>query len=328
MRLVTGRITAACLLILTCGTGLASPGAAKPAFCAKPGGDIEKLICGDARLIALDRKIAKVYSLAMKNWPADVAAKERVEQRGWIKGRNDCWKADDKRACVEESYRTRIVELQIRSGQLMAPKAVGYQCSPGENKPFSATFYQQTDPPSAVLTFGNDQVIAFLTRTASGAKYVAQNMEFWEHHGEAAVNWYGANMTCKVILPPAKPRGEHLPLEETAWRLVQFQSMDDTILEPEDGAVYELRFEKEGHLLVRADCNRGQGNWTSSDSVSISLSPVALTRALCPSKIYDRFVRDLADVRSYVVRDGSLYLSLKVDGGSYAFRPAPPDGTK
>jgi len=26
-----------------------------------------------------------------------------AEQRGWIKGRNECWKSDNKRRCVEES---------------------------------------------------------------------------------------------------------------------------------------------------------------------------------------------------------------------------------
>jgi len=91
----------------------------------------------------------------------------RLPTRG-IKGRNDCWKADDPRACTELSYRTRIVELQIKSGQLMAPTPVGYVCTGGEAKPFFATFYRQTDPPSAVITYGNDQVIAFVAPSGSG----------------------------------------------------------------------------------------------------------------------------------------------------------------
>jgi uncharacterized protein len=43
-------------------------------------------------------------------------AKQKALQRGWVKDRNG-WKADDKRACVENSYRTRIVEIQIESEQ-------------------------------------------------------------------------------------------------------------------------------------------------------------------------------------------------------------------
>jgi para-nitrobenzyl esterase len=36
-----------------------------------------------------------------------------------------------------------------------------------------------------------------------------------------------------------------------------------------------------------------------------------------------RFVRDLDFVRSYVVRDGHLFLSLMADGGIYQFEPIP-----
>lgn len=185
-------------MMLVAGETLASP--ATPTFnCAKASGEVEKMICKDAGLIALDHKLAETYSKAMKHLPAADAAREKVTQRGWIKGRNDCWKAEDQRACVEGEYRTRIVQLQIRSGQLVAPPYVAYDCSPADAQPFTATFYKETDPPSAVLSLGNDQVIAFLQRTASGAKYTAANVEFWEHHGEAAINWFGKKLTCKAM---------------------------------------------------------------------------------------------------------------------------------
>ena len=46
-------------------------------------------------LAALDRKITETYAKAMQAWPADEKAKQRALQRGWVKGRNDCWKAGD-----------------------------------------------------------------------------------------------------------------------------------------------------------------------------------------------------------------------------------------
>jgi uncharacterized protein/heat shock protein HslJ len=294
-----------------------------PTFdCAKASGEVENLICQDPGLAALDRKMAKVYAEAMKRFPANIAAEERTVQRGWIKGRNECWKADDVRRCVDEEFRTRIVELQIRSGQLMAPRAIGYEC-PDKGKPFFGTFYQETDPPSAVLTYGNDQVIAFLTPSASGSKYVATNMEFWEHHGEAMVDWYGTKMTCKRL--PGTPRDasqrERVPLGGTAWKLVEFQSMNDTTLRPEAGATYTLAFDRDGRLRIQADCNRGQGPWRSPENVSLEMGPFATTLMHCPSALSDRFLRDLGDVRSYVVERGHLYLSLKVDAGIYEFEP-------
>jgi uncharacterized protein len=172
-----------------------------PSFdCSKANGEIEKLICSDVGLAGLDRKMADVFAKALKGWPADEVAKQKAMQRGWIRGRDDCWKADDKRACVETEYRRRIVEVQIQSGALMAPKPVDYSCTGGEdsNKGFVASFYQDTDPPSAVLTYGDDQAIAFLQPSGNGAKYTAPNMEFWEHHGEATVDWYGSKLTCKA----------------------------------------------------------------------------------------------------------------------------------
>jgi hypothetical protein len=31
-----------------------------------------------------------------------------------VKGRNDCWKADDKKACIKGEYESRINELKDR----------------------------------------------------------------------------------------------------------------------------------------------------------------------------------------------------------------------
>lgn len=161
-------------------------------------GSIEVLICDDAELSAIDRTMAEVYAAASAKAVNEHPPVLEVEQRGWIKGRDECWKADDKRACVENEYRTRIVELQIKSGQLMVPDPVGYLCEGAEGTRVVATFYQETDPPSAVITVGDDQVIAFVAPSGSGAKYTAPNMEFWEHQGEAKIDWYGTQYTCRA----------------------------------------------------------------------------------------------------------------------------------
>jgi len=78
----------------------------------------------------------------------------------------------------------------------MAPTPVEFACKGGENKPVTASFYKDTDPQSAVLTVGNDQVIAFIAPAASGARYTAQGVEFWEHQGTASINWFDTKLTC------------------------------------------------------------------------------------------------------------------------------------
>lgn len=78
------------------------------------------------------------------------------------------------------------------------PPPVGYLCEGAEDKAFFVTFYRDTEPPSAVITFGDDQVIAFLVRSGSGAKYAAENVELWDHRDEAAVSWFGSELSCKA----------------------------------------------------------------------------------------------------------------------------------
>jgi membrane-bound inhibitor of C-type lysozyme len=55
-----------------------------------------------------------------------------------------------------------------------------------------------------VFTFGDQQVVAFVALSGSGARYLGPGVDFWEHQGEAAVTWYGTKMTCK----PQNGRGE------------------------------------------------------------------------------------------------------------------------
>ncbi|TNF77980.1 MAG: DUF1311 domain-containing protein, partial [Acidobacteria bacterium] len=65
--------------------------AVEPSFdCNQASGEIEELICADADLAKLDRKLAEVWKKALANWPQEEVAVQRAFQRGWIKGRNDC----------------------------------------------------------------------------------------------------------------------------------------------------------------------------------------------------------------------------------------------
>jgi uncharacterized protein len=175
-----------------------APRPQRPTFdCAKTTGEIEAMICKDPALIALDRLLADVYARALKRLPVKIAAEQRNLQRSWIADRNGCADRDDPRACTETTYQMRIVELQIKSGQLKVPKPVAYVCTGGDDQPLSVTFYSETQPQSAVITYGNDQVIAFWARAASGARYATREVDFWEQQGEATLTWRGTRMTCK-----------------------------------------------------------------------------------------------------------------------------------
>jgi heat shock protein HslJ len=109
----------------------------------------------------------------------------------------------------------------------------------------------------------------------------------------------------------------------TSWQLVRFQGSDDTTLTPDDRAKYTIEFAGGGQLTARVDCNRGRGTWTSTGASQIAFGPLALTRALCPpGSLHDHVVKQWGHIRSYVVKDGHLFLSLMADGGIYEFEPA------
>jgi len=41
-----------------------------------------------------------------------------------------------------------------------------------------------------------------------------------------------------------------------------------------------------------------------------------------PGSLHDHIVKQLPFVRSFVIKDGRLFLSLMADGGTYEFEPA------
>ena len=101
---------------------------------------------------------------------------------------------------------------------------------------------------------------------------------------------------------------------------MQFQGGDGKVLRPDDRSRYTLAFGADGRLSARIDCNRASGAWKSAQKDQLELGPMAITRAMCPpGSLHDQIVKQLPYVRSYVIRDGKLFLSLMADGGTYEF---------
>jgi hypothetical protein len=83
-----------------------------------------------------------------------------------------------------------------------------------------------------------------------------------------------------------------------------------------------ITFENTSNVSVRIDCNRGKGSWKSEEPGKLEFGPLALTRAMCPPKsLNDRIPKDWPHVRSFIFKDGHLFLSLIADGGTYDFEP-------
>jgi len=170
-----------------------------PSFdCAKvPPGGIDRLICDDRDLSALDRKLADVFVAAAAKATNEHPPTRKAEQIGWIRGRNDCWKADDKRACVRTEYVRRIAELQARYRLVRGTGPVFYYCG-GDRRNEVAVTYFATDPPTLIAERGDQVSIMYLQPSGSGSKYQGRNESLWEHQGEATIVWgYGSpEMRC------------------------------------------------------------------------------------------------------------------------------------
>jgi heat shock protein HslJ len=119
------------------------------------------------------------------------------------------------------------------------------------------------------------------------------------------------------------------PLAGTGWRLVEFQSMDDATgtVRPDDPSLYTMRLNSDGTVTMRLNCNRASGTWSAEPSGNgasgrFEFGPLAGTRALCPPPSLDEsIVAQARFIRSYLLKDGRLYLSLMADGGIYAWEP-------
>ena len=134
------------------------------------------------------------------------------------------------------------------------------------------------------------------------------------------------------------------PLGGTSWRLVHFRSMDDAIgtMRPQNPLLYTMRLNRDGSVTMRLNCNRARGDWSAEPgnnaaSGRFEFGPLATTRALCPPPSMDEQIAAQSRfIRSYLIKNDRLYLSLMADGGIYAWErdtgepaasivPATPD---
>lgn len=196
----------ACLVVLP-----AAAAADGPAFdCRKAQGEVQTLICKDAGLAALDRQLDGVYKAAMGKARDAMPAQLRAEQRGWVKGRDDCWKVrggptwmtaswtvSTLRDCVEVTYLLRISELQA-TWQLVGSRGpVSYVCGGSPANEVVATFFE-TKPASARLERGDQMVTAWQVPAAFGGKYEGRNVDLAVKGDEATVTWLGDQLQCRV----------------------------------------------------------------------------------------------------------------------------------
>ena len=161
-------------------------------------GSIEETICKDPALSALDRKMAEVYKEAEKKAVNENPPVLKAEQRGWIKGRNDCWKSDDVKECIKLNYTLRIAELEARYALVSSTGPFFYACANNPSSEVIMTFYE-TDPATLVAEYGDSTSLMYIEPSGSGSKYQGRNESVWIKGNEARVKWgvVSQTMNCK-----------------------------------------------------------------------------------------------------------------------------------
>ncbi|QUJ68964.1 MliC family protein [Photobacterium sp. GJ3] len=145
-------------------------------------GSIEAMICQDPALAVLDNQLAEVYRQAAAKATNEHPPVLKAEQRGWIKGRNECWKAAEPQACVTSEYQLRIAALQAKYRLIPLTATVTYLCDDQPGSEVIATFFP-TDPPTLIAERGDSVALMYQQESGSGARYAGRNESLWEHQG-------------------------------------------------------------------------------------------------------------------------------------------------
>ncbi|AAS96328.1 lysozyme inhibitor LprI family protein [Nitratidesulfovibrio vulgaris] len=159
-------------------------------------GSIEADICASDDLAILDRQMDEVYRQARQKATDQHPPTLAAEQRGWIKGRNECWKSPDRMACIRDQYQLRIAELQALYRLVASDGPHVYGCDDAPGSEVVITRFKTT-PPTLVAERGDSVSLMYLFD--GGGVYQGRNETFIEREDAATVTWgYGATpMQCR-----------------------------------------------------------------------------------------------------------------------------------
>lgn len=197
------RVVLPLALLLPCLPATAQEG---PSFdCSKAASSAEELICADAELAKLDRLLTDRFAEALAvagslDAGAETAVADlRAYQRGWIGRRDECWKADDLRTCVELVYLIREGEL-VAYWRLDKATTTAFWTCDGNPANEVVTMFFETTLPSVRIERGDRVSTASLSPTGSGARYDGDFGQFiWIKGDEATYrdpDPDGATYTC------------------------------------------------------------------------------------------------------------------------------------
>ena len=111
-------------------------------------------------------------------------------------------------------------------------------------------------------------------------------------------------------------------LSGTEWQLVKLNTPDESSHAPNDKSKYTITFGRNGRVTARVDCNRASSTWKSPKQGQLQFGSWSRTSTKCGAgSLHDKIVMEGANVKSYWIKDGRLFLSGMAGGGSYELEP-------
>ncbi len=202
------------LAIVAGGLAIAGPAlAVEPSFdCSNSDSSATDAICANDDLAELDLELTRLYGLALHgpHMAPERESELKATQRGWIKGRDECWKSDiGLEACVADSYATRIHEIRQGYADARGDDGAGISLGPfavaceGFDAGISAVYVNSGKP--LVSLMWKDMIVTLpQVISGSGAKYEGVGWDggtysFWTKGRGAMFTMPGQpDMTCAI----------------------------------------------------------------------------------------------------------------------------------
>lgn len=149
---------------------------------------VEQLICTDSELARLDVQLQHEYQALLAQTDDEALTSHlRALQRGWIKGRDECWKSSPVGACVAREYRLRLSAVQELAGQISQSRRVVTVCEPLPEHEMVIHFYP-TQPPIATLTWRGKASLLYRDDSASATIYRGAGTQLRQQDSEFIID--------------------------------------------------------------------------------------------------------------------------------------------
>lgn len=159
-------------------------------------------------------------------------------------------------------------------------------------------------------------VIAVLILAAAGLYYVSTTKS--QNTNTGSMN-NGTNSTVNQTVSKAPENGSS-ELTSKKWTWINTKMNDGKVTTPSKEGAFTTTFQSDGRLVATTDCNTGNAGYTLGADNALTIGPMASTMMYCEGSSQDAYFQQLANVGSYKISNGQLWLMLKYDSGTMIFQ--------